>query len=147
MNTMNTINGKSPLQGNSDKSKKIRGNKKSRKKTLDSVQTNPPQICRPTMPLNLSATERAELDMITKEVNAKLNEVIHKEVAERTRKESDITQLKNVIGEFCDTFVTIGYTFEGEPFVIYNAKTAQDHNALAEHLRLAFMNIYKPPLF
>jgi len=141
---MNTIDDKQSSSDNSNKNKKVRTGKKMKKDNLD-PKAQP--ICNPIIPPDLSEQDIHQLEELTKHVNAKIDEVIRKEVEHKTRKNPDLDQLKSMVGEFCDTYMVIGYTLNGEPFVIYNAKNAQSHNALAEHLRLTFMNIYKPPLF
>ena len=138
-----------PFDHSSDRLKKIKDKKikKDKSKIDGETDVNPPSICHPVYPPDLSEEDRIQLEEITKEVNSKIDEVIRKEIEDKAKKGVDILQLKKIATEYCNTFMIIGYTLEGEPFVIYNAKTAQDNNALAEHLRLTFINIYKPPLF
>lgn len=84
---------------------------------------------------------------LVKELNKKISGVIKDDKDTKFKKNVDIEQLQNILKEYMNTYLVLGYTLEGQPFIISYAKTPQDHNSLVEHLRLTFLNTFKSPLF
>ncbi len=54
----------------------------------------------------------------------------HIEIAQK-RPISDTDALNSTIEEFLSTFMLIGYTFDGEPIILVNAKTQKDSDSLS----------------
>jgi hypothetical protein len=52
----------------------------------------------------------------------------------------DSNAINATIEEFLRTFLVIGYTFEGEPTIIINAKTQLDADALSSAFTKFFIN-------
>jgi len=95
----------------------------------------------------ISPQETKMLESLTKEINESINNVIKDELNNKKKKNLNLDQVKNILTEFLNTYLLLGYTIEGEPFLISQAKTPQEYNSLVEHLRLTFMNTFKLPPF
>jgi len=94
-----------------------------------------------------SINEQEMMADLVKELNKKINTVLTDDKNTKFKKNVDIEQLQNILKEYMNTYLVLGYTLEGQPFIISYAKTPQDHNSLVEHLRLTFLNTFKSPLF
>lgn len=75
------------------------------------------------------------------EIKKILNESLAEHLSTVCRKtESEINAANITLEEFLKTFMVIGYTFDGEPTLIVNAKTQLDADALSTAFTKFFVN-------
>ena len=113
-------------------------------------KTKKPKQVQSITPTNLpplSDKDREQMELITKELNDKIATMLKTEIENKLKKNPDLDHLNAILKEYMNTFLLLGYTLEGEPFILSFSKTPQDYNALVEHLRLTFMNTFKSPMF
>jgi hypothetical protein len=102
-----------------------------------------------TLPVLPPPTEQEKimLDTLVQELNKKIGNIIEDNQNNKPKRPLELDQLQNLLKEYMNTFLLLGYNIEGEPFVLSYAKNVQDHNSIVEHLRLTFLNTFKSPLF
>lgn len=88
------------------------------------------------------------LHMLPKAEKININEMLVKALNEYKQHNSskfesykDINQLTTIIDEFLSAYALIGYTLKDEQVMIFNAKTPKDDAAIADLLRVAFINM------
>jgi hypothetical protein len=107
-----------------------------KKKTRPSIEELPEDSS--SIPLHMmSQPEKINIEnMLAKALNEYKQSTFSK-----VESHKDITQLTSIIDEFLSAYTLIGYTLKDEQVIISNAKTSKDDSALADLLRMVFMNM------
>lgn len=112
--------------------------KRPRKKKSETSKDSPP----------LTETENIPLHMMPKAEKAHINSLLAKAMDEyksqslsKYESHKDMSQLTTIVDEYMSAYALIGYTLKDEQVVIFNAKTSKDDSALADLMRVAFINM------
>jgi len=62
----------------------------------------------------------------------------------KTLQQEDVDRIKNVLSEYLNSYMIIGYTAENNRVVLKHAKNHQDEDSLVEFLRVVLMSIVGP---
>jgi hypothetical protein len=91
--------------------------------------------------------EKKLQDLQTKVYDAINNIELQKSIDKFLRQEAHTTQvtkrdfsmLKDIIGEYLDSFLVLGYSMEGSRIVIQSFKSPKDRDAIVEFLKTVFI--------
>lgn len=133
---MNKFKSEEPDNIGSKRNKK--GKKEKKPDMLDSLPADSSEV---NTPLN-----KELLNILNEKIYSILKED-QKGSIDKNKINEELQQLQGILKEYLDTYLVLGYTFNGTPFLLSNAPTERDHNALVEHLRITYMNTFKNSLF
>lgn len=91
-------------------------------------------------------TKKSGKSLKKEELTRILNKFIADQKTEQKQldreKTKDFEVLSTIVSEYLKTFVIFGYGFDGQRVFISSAKTPQEQDALAEHLRIMATHIF-----
>jgi len=112
--------------------------KKRRSRVPKETKPIPTPTPEPSSAVKITSLSALENEIFLRQINSFLNK---KDIAERPIRQniSDYKVLQTTIGEFLESFVIFGYTFEGERLLIQDWPTPKDRDALLEFLKNVFV--------
>jgi len=118
-----------------DKNKKSNKIKKVKLKKEETKSTP----CAPT-PTPSTSTQELLSEEESKKFIQQINTFLQKKSSQREDTVADYKTLHTNISEYLESFITFGYTFEGERVLIQHYVTSRDKDAMLEFLKNVFVS-------
>jgi len=123
-------------------------NKKKKRKSKKKADFNPTNILstanNPPPDGSYALSDKDMTPEVKEYINALLQNQLETEAKEfqrRKLKSIDADQIKNILSEYLDTFLILGYDTKGERVFVFNADTPAKKDALYEHFKSIFVKL------